>query len=271
MAATRRALETALAFLLLLATTSLTPARDGRDATGEAATADGPYARAGRAAPALEGGPLPWARMPDLEVLPPDDLYVVDERPEGGSLRLKFTTVVVNAGDGPMEVWGDPDPDDGSLLAVEQVLHDRDGRKRPAGAVGRFDFEHRHGHLHLSSFARYELWSLVGDAADARVAENDKVGFCLMDNVVIDDAVAPEAPVYAGCAAEVQGISPGYGDAYLAQLYEQDLVIDGLPDGRYRLVNVANPDGVLREARLDNNRAHVDVVLRDGTVAVDGD
>jgi hypothetical protein len=33
-------------------------------------------------------------------------------------------------------------------------------------------------------------------------------------------------------------------------------------------VNVANPDGVLAEARLDNNAGHVDLVLEGGTVAL---
>ncbi len=211
--------------------------------------------------------PRPSDRMPDLQVLTPSDLYVVDDRPQGGALRLKFTTVIWNAGEGPMEVWGDPS-EDGTALRVEQVVHDANDRKRPVGPVGSFDFEHRHGHLHLTAFARYELWSLVDGEVDARVAANDKVGFCLMDNLRVDEAVAADEPAYAGCEADVQGISPGWGDEYVAQLYEQDLVIDGLPDGRYRLVNVANPDGTLLEARLDNNAAHVDVVLRDGAVAV---
>lgn len=237
----------------------------GRDGTGRDETN-----RADEALDATRTDRFPWARMPDLRVLPPSDLHVVDERDQGGPLRLKFTTVIWNGGEGPMEVWGDPS-EDGESLAVEQVLFDEDGRKRPAGPVGSFDFEHRHGHLHLTSFARYELWTLDGDAPGELVAENPKVGFCLMDNFVVDEETAADEPTYLGCEAEVQGISPGYGDEYVAQLYEQDLEIDGLPDGRYRLVNVANPDGELSEARLDNNAAHVDVVLRDGTVTSAGD
>jgi hypothetical protein len=205
-------------------------------------------------------------RVPDLEVLPPDDLYVVDDRDEGGTVRLKFSTTIWNAGAGPMEVWGDPS-EDGTDLHVHQVVQDADGRLRPIRPVGSFDFDHRHGHLHLTAFARYQLWTLGEDGPGELVAENDKVGFCLMDNLVVDEARAPADPVYGGCEAEVQGISPGWGDIYVAQLYEQDIVIEGLPDGRYRLVNVANPDGVLAEARLDNNAGHVDLVLEGGTVA----
>lgn len=41
-------------------------------------------------------------------MLPPSDLYIVDDRDDGGTIRLKFTTVVWNAGDGPMEMRGCP-------------------------------------------------------------------------------------------------------------------------------------------------------------------
>jgi hypothetical protein len=146
-------------------------------------------------------------------------------------------------------------------------VRDADGRLRPVQPVGRFDFDHRHGHLHLTAFARYELWRLEDGSPSALVAENDKVGFCLMDNLVVDEAIAAVDPAYEGCDADVQGISPGWGDIYVAQLYEQDVVIEGLPDGTYRVVNIANPDGSLAEARHDNNAAHTDLILRDGRVS----
>lgn len=140
---------------------------------------------------------------------------------------------------------------------MQQVLHTADGGTVPGDLVGTFQFEHRHGHLHLAGFARYELWS-VGEnwELDEIVAKNEKVGFCLMDNIVVDEGlIAPDAePVYPiDCEADVQGISPGYGDVYVAQLYEQDIVITDLPDGRYALVNVANPEHDILEADYGNN------------------
>ena len=215
-----------------------------------------------------DGRLRPGDLAPDLRARVPSDLYVVDDREEGGSLRLKFTTVIWNAGEGPMEIRGSSDPDDGEVR-VRQIVHRSAGGTREAGAVGTFDYDHRHGHIHLSSFARYELWTLDGDVPVTLVAVNPKVGFCLMDNLRVDAARAAEDPVYdQGCEATRQGISPGWGDQYVAHLYEQDLVIDGLPDGRYRLVNVANPDGVLAEADRSNNAAHLDLELRDGAVTV---
>jgi hypothetical protein len=205
------------------------------------------------------------ALLPDLKMVRPHDLEVIGSRAEG-DLRLKFTTVIWNAGDGPMEVRGSQNEATGDV-EVYQYLHASNGDVRRDRPVGTFDYEHRHGHLHLVSFAHYRLWSLDDDGAPREVvAENPKVGFCLMDNLVIDEARAPAAPVYGGCEAEVQGISVGYGDEYLADLYEQDLHVADVPDGRYRLVNVANPERALREARYDNNAAAVDLILREGRV-----
>src|SRR5690606_38063343 len=102
------------------------------------------------------------------------------------------------------------------------------------------------------------------------VAENGKVGFCLMDNVPIDELTAPPEPVYADCEAEVQGISVGYGDIYVSALYEQDIAVADVPPGRYRLINIANPGQAVRELDYANNSAYVDIYLNDESVALPG-
>lgn len=204
---------------------------------------------------ARPAAPGPEILLPDIRILEPSSFYLVDQR-SAGDRRLKFTTTIWNAGPGPIEVRGHADPTTGEL-AVQQVLHVEGGGTVGADFVGTFQFEHRHGHLHLAGFARYELWSVGTDGELVQlVAKNEKVGFCLMDNVVVDEALTTQngEPVYPiDCEADVQGISPGYGDVYVAQLYEQDVVIDGLPDGRYALVNIANPNGDIAEADYDNN------------------
>ena len=262
--------------LVLSAAGSAAGYQDGRIEgwTPSSPSAPGSVAQTGEAdADADADGGRAELRLPDLRTRPPTDMYVVDARSEGGPVRLKFTTLIWNAGDGPLEVRGDPDEADGGR-EVEQHAVDADGRWHAVGPVGRFDVEHRHGHLHLSGFADYELWTLPGDLSDpgdptARpdgpgelIAENVKIGFCLMDNVVVDEAMAADGAAYTSCEAEVQGISPGYGDLYVAELYEQDIDITDVPDGRYRLVNVANPDGVLRESDAANNVGFTDVELR---------
>lgn len=215
-----------------------------------------PEARANLAPPEPESSPAPPPEplLPDLRILEPSGFYMVDQRPSGDR-RLKFTTTIWNAGPGPVEVIGHEDPATGEL-AVQQMLHS-DAGTVPGGFVGTFQFDHRHGHLHLGGFARYELWSLgEDDQLGELVAQNQKVGFCLMDNIVVDEDLAESqgGPVYPiDCEADVQGISPGYGDVYVAQLYEQDIVITDLPDGRYALLNYANPNGDILEADYDNN------------------
>lgn len=199
-------------------------------------------------------------RLPDLRVLPPSDLHAVGSRAEG-TLRLKFTTIIWNDGDGPVEVRGAVDEASGEL-EVFQFLHYSDGEVRRDRHVGRFNHAHRHGHLHLEGLARYRLWAVDANGRRAELAvENPKVGFCLMDNLVVDASRAPSEPIYGGCEAEVQGVSVGFGDEYVAELFEQDLPIAELPDGRYRLQNEANVGTGLRELDPRNNGASVDLVL----------
>lgn len=216
-----------------------------------------------------QGAPPDSILLPDLRVLPPSGIYVVDETPEGPR-RLKFTTSIWNAGAGPLEVRGEVHPESGALEVI-QMLHTAGGDVRRGGFVGTFNYAHRHGHLHLDGFARYQLWSL-DDAGRRRalIAENHKVGFCLMDTAVIDLDLAggDDEPVYWGCEEEIQGISPGHGDIYAAELWEQDLDITTLPDGRYELVNITNPDGWITELSLQNNEASRTIDIRSGTVTV---
>lgn len=213
----------------------------------------------------------PQPLLPDLQVLPPSSLYVVPATDEDEK-RLKFATVLWNAGPGMLEVHGSENPTTGELT-VQQVLYGVDGLQVPGGTVGMFDFEHRHGHFHLAEFASYELWSADKDGNLLElVAVNDKVGFCLMDNMLIDASltVGDGEPIYPlECSGEVQGISPGYGDIYVAQLFEQDLVITGLPDGRYALINSVNPTGLIIEANTENNSAMVYLVLEGDEVRTD--
>lgn len=79
-----------------------------------------------------------------------------------------------------------------------------------------------------------------------------------------DTADLERGAVYGGCRAEVQGVSVGYGDAYVAQLYEQDINISRVPDGNYALVTTANPERAIEETDYENNAAIVYLALKDG-------
>lgn len=220
-----------------------------------------------------QGTATPRRSLPDLKPLAPYDIYTVGSR-AAGDLRLKFATTIYNAGQGPLETRGARNPETGQLEVYQYVY---EGEKAKRGRpVGTFDYDHRHGHLHFARFAHYELWTVgKGGKLLTRVAENDKVGFCLMD--IKDMATAAThlesgligrtgGPVYAGCREDIQGISPGWGDEYLALLYEQDLDLTGVPAGRYALLITSNPERQIEEQRYDNNASVSYLTLEDDRI-----
>lgn len=221
-----------------------------------------------RRAGVASAAPNDALRLPDLEILEPYDIHTVGSQ-AGGDLRLKFGTMIWNAGTGPLETRGAQNPETQQLEVYQYLYPQGSGEARRGRRIGTFDYNHRHGHLHLQTFARYQLWSLGprGEPKEA-VATNDKVGFCLMDITPVDltRRNAASAPVYAGCRADVQGISVGYGDEYVAQLFEQDLDITDLPGGNYALVTITNPDREIDEARYGNNTSAVMIALKGGAL-----
>lgn len=198
--------------------------------------------------------------LPDLRTLTPSDLSVIGSRSEG-TLRLKFTNTIWNAGPGPLEVRGARNAESDTLEVYQYAYTGgEESTTEQIAWVGTFDYSHRHGHLHFDEFAQYDLWSLdESGELDEVVASNGKVGFCLMDIMVIDEALGGEedSGVYAGCREDIQGISVGWGDEYLAALYEQDINVSHVPDGSYALVSTVNPDFTVQEAEVDNNAVTV--------------
>ena len=211
--------------------------------------------------------------LPDLKPLEPYDIYTIGSRATG-DLRLKFAATIYNAGRGPLETRGARTA--AGQLEVFQYVYEGEKAKR-GRPVGTFDYDHRHGHLHFDEFARYELWTAGADGRLLeRVAENQKVGFCLMDiknmasnRTHLESGLIGETggPVYAGCREDIQGISPGWGDEYVSQLYEQDLDLTGVPGGRYALVITTNPNRKIEESSYDNNAATVYLTLEGEKVA----
>jgi hypothetical protein len=233
------------------------------------------HVAATQAAPSYAQEPLPERLLPDLVPLKPSDLSTVGSRAEG-NLRLKFTTLIWNAGLGPLETRGARNPETGEL-EVYQYVYRRVGELALTGGappelraergrwVGTFNYEHRHGHLHFDGFAHYGLWR-VGEGGELveMVAENAKVGFCLMDIKHMASQLThlesglievPGGPVYAGCREDVQGISVGWGDEYLSLLLEQDLDLMDAPSGSYAVVVTTNPERTIEELSYDNNAA----------------
>ncbi|MGA9532881.1 MAG: lysyl oxidase family protein [Anaerolineales bacterium] len=188
--------------------------------------------------------------LPDLVTLPPTDVYLVQNATR--SFRIvRFSNSIANVGDGPLEIAGTWRS---AALGYEvrQRLFTSVGELALEPLLSAIDYHPEHGHWHLESFARYELWSTVDGSLFDIVRTSGKVSYCLMDTD--RQPVAPTAVRgYASCGPRLQGISAGWADTYRAHIPGQWIDIAGLPSGVYALRSVVNPNGELSESRYDNN------------------
>jgi hypothetical protein len=202
--------------------------------------------------------PVTPERLPDLDQRAPRRLALATI---GGRPRLGFESAVDSVGLGPLWIRG---VRNGAGMQARQLVRLADGgfeTNRDAGTL-RYTWSSSHSHWHLLRFARYELrraedFSLLGT--------DRKTGFCLADHYGTARRARPTRPVFLGnCAPGApgartveQGSSVGFTDRYPPHFHGQNVDLTGVPPGVYILVNRANPDGLLRERRYDNNAASV--------------
>ncbi len=208
--------------------------------------------------------------LPDLETLPPFELrLVVDHRT--GRHFLRLSNSIVNAGPGPLELYGRPDPVSGTTRVVQRVFYvDSSFEDLP---VGEFIFHPYHVHTHLEDFAVYEVWSLTAAGGlHSRVADSGKISYCIMDYHYypegLREGTAPRWQQYASCGTGRQGLSPGWTDTYHYYQPGQWVDITDLPDGVYALVSRVDPDNRLREVNEYNNANLVRFELRSNQLIV---
>ena len=163
------------------------------------------------------GSPL----YPDLQTLRPSGLYFESANLGDGLLHylLRFSNTVWNAGEGRLELQGDPSP--GGHSGIYQNLYD--GSIGGSLALQRFvgdDFIYHpdHYHYHFEGFATYSL--LKRDSAGVyqdTTRRGYKTSFCIIDYSRITSS-GPSWAVYTGCNGSLQGLSVGWGDTYYASL-----------------------------------------------------
>ena len=154
------------------------------------------------------GGTDPDLFLPDLQALPPENLYIETDA-RAGTPNIRFSTTTINRGTGPLDMRGTYNPATGHTRAPQLVVS-----RLPDGLVervaGEFIFHPGHDHWHFERFTEFELWTYrAGGELERLVASTGKMTFCVMDTARID-APPPGATsraVYAGCGREVQGIS----------------------------------------------------------------
>ena len=221
-------------------------------------------------AAASVGGSAPEGRplLPDLDQETPTGLVLTKAR---SGWRLGFDSAVRNIGDGPLIIDGER-PTSMETMTAEQVVVHKGGLRTVVTGVGRLRYvrSRDHRHWHLLGFDRYELRRANSDEP---VVADRKSGFCLGDRYPVQTRVVPAKPAEpvfrSRCGLEQaslhsvrEGISPGYGDDYAANLEGQYLPLNGLSPGRYLLVHRVNADHRIRESAYDNNASSVLLSLR---------
>ncbi len=229
----------------------------------------------------LSSAELAWFRerafLPDLQTLPPFDLYTYSNERTGQQM-IRFSNSVVNRGGGPLELHGQFNPENNTVL-VTQVLHSQEGPFEHRRSVGDLEFHPEHNHWHWIGFSIYEIWSLDAEGnLDEKLRTSGKVGYCMLDTSPAEDDLLrefaldrddiPEDREYWQCSWRRQGISTGWVDTYSANIPGQSMDVTGLPNGLYALRSTVDPDGLLIEADRRNNTAMTYFVLRNHRLSV---
>ncbi len=229
---------------------------------------------------AAGAGAAPNQDLPDLTAQLPDDrsdtpnARWIDTVEIPGRTLFRFDSVIFNSGTGAMEVariggttfqrtysGGIP----GGAATNRQLALGATGQQnalRYSAATG-------HNHFHSQRIAAYELRTTAGTPV-AQAAKN-LAGFCLYDSWGTDSSptqyYAPDGtsckanqPDYTGDLS--MGISPGWGDFYGSQLWDQWVDVTDVTPGTYRLYASADPQNIYEESNEGNNASDpVDVVI----------
>ncbi len=192
------------------------------------------------------------------------------EKTSDGRKLLRFSSIIVNVGDGPLQVHGQRPDTGASTMTTVQRIFDEAGEPHdaPTDAVMHFGGD-GHNHWHVRDLESFELERLRNGS---KVGTGAKHGFCFWDNHRYG---SEQDPYYAGCGQPTDlevtmGLSVGWGDLYRYSLPDQYIDITGLGRGRYRLIGTADADNWFRESEESNNSTWVDIRIRNGRAKVVG-
>jgi hypothetical protein len=216
------------------------------------------------------------SKLPDLAVLAPFDFRIVVS-PEGRR-RLRFTTVVVNIGAGPFQLYGYDE--DGvamigdTLLTRQQILRsDGTWRVRDTTATMQWAAD-GHNHFHVLDLQRIKIQNLN----QSTLRNSAKTGFCFLDSYVYG-STKPSRYNSANSVCKVapnktvpMGVSVRWGDIYRSTIAHQWIDITGMPSGDYLIKIVADPPwetgGRFLESNESNNRGWAKIRITKTGVSV---
>nr|WP_246416573.1 lysyl oxidase family protein [Nocardioides luti] len=131
-----------------------------------------------------------------------------------------------------------------------------------------WDARTTHQHWHFEDFARYSL--LRADKTEA--VRSKKEAFCLANTDAVDQTVPnanwnPENTDLSTSCGDYGSLSirevlaSGWGDTYGQFRAGQSFNLDGLPNGKYYIAVIANPENRLVEGSTANNVSLRKVIL----------
>lgn len=208
-------------------------------------------------------------------MVPPFDFRIVFTR-EGRRL-LRFSTVIVNVGRGPFQLYGyDADGATiGDILSVRQQIKRSDGTfvSRATTATMAWASD-GHDHWHVTGYQKFKLQNLNARTLGAGA----KTGFCSLDSYRYGSTKpsfydAERFICQVGPTGTVlMGTSRRWGDIYRYDIAYQWVDITGLPNGDYKLKAIADPPfgtgGRFRESNETNNRGWTKIHIGGTTVTV---
>lgn len=199
-----------------------------------------------------ENEPEPEALLPDIRIEELSDAYIVTG--PGGQKKLRFPATFINTGDGPLELVGALEEETGTTRATQNIIR-KDGSTEERH-VGNFVFHDDHKHWHFEDFVEFELFSLKEKGEpDQKLASTGKMTFCIQDYAPLSDDFPgkPAEAVYPQCVSDMQGISVGWADTYLAEIPGQEIDIAGISDGVYAFRSIVDPENRVLEKDETNN------------------
>jgi hypothetical protein len=209
--------------------------------------------------------------LPDLGMLHPMDLRI--EKTSAGRKLLRFDSIVVNVGAGPLELHGQrPDSTTPEMTTTQRIFDDAGGYRDVSTAAIMYFGGDGHNHWHVRDLESFELVRLDNGT---KVGTGAKHGFCFFDNYPYGSSnpasYTPSTGVCGGGSSATQtsmGLSVGWGDRYARTLPDQYIDITGLTSGRYRLIATADASDWFLESDNANNVSWINIRLKSNSVNI---
>ncbi len=217
------------------------------------------------------------ALWPDLAMVPPYDFSI--ETNGAGRKLLRFTTIIVNIGAGPFQLYGYDDEDDeatiGDILSIHQQIKLSNGTFVTRPSTARMQWaDDGHNHWHILGYQQFKLQRLNTEVVGAGA----KTGFCSLDSYPYGSG-KPGVYVGANWVCQVapngrvpMGTSRRWGDIYGSDLAFQWVDVTGLPNGTYKLKVIADPPyksgGRFLESDDTNNRSWTRIRISGNNVTI---